>query len=52
MKETVVENLIHFDFDKIEIKSWLTSSRFIGTAICLFWLVLLSFTISSLIHSF
>jgi len=51
MKQDIVDPFIHFDFHKIEIKSWLTSSKFIGSAICLLWLALLSFTISSLINS-
>jgi len=50
MKQDIIDTFIHFDFHKIEIKSWLTSSKFLGTAICLLWLALLSFSISSLIH--
>jgi hypothetical protein len=51
MKQTLIDE-IHFDFHKIEIKSWLASPHLIAGGICLFWLALLSFTISSLIHSF
>jgi hypothetical protein len=51
MKQNIIDIFIHFDFHKIEIKSWLTSFRLLGTAICLLWLALLSFSISSLIHS-
>jgi hypothetical protein len=50
MKKAVSEIFNHFNFHKMEIKPWLTSFRLLGTAICLIWLALLSFTISSLIY--
>ena len=52
MKQSFIGTFIYFGFPLNEVKSWIALPHAIAAAICIGWLVLLSYVLSSLIHSF
>lgn len=52
MKQSFIGTFIHFGSPLNEVKPWIASRHIVAAAICIGWLVLLSYVLSSLIHSF
>jgi hypothetical protein len=52
MKQYFIGTFSHFELPINEVKSWIALRNFVAAAICIGWLALFSYALSSLIQSF